>query len=101
MAQISFERQFRTPYSEGYLMLEGETKLGRIDLHYTPTVVYGTMVVEREMDEEEILDLIEKADDEIVLTADVARDDFVVNVYHGRDLGSYSDEYFEEGEEEE
>ena len=101
MGDIRFERQFRTPYSEGYLILEDDERLGRIDLHYTPTVVYATMVVEKELGEDDILDLIERADDDIVLTADVPRDDFLVAVYHGKDLGIYSDEYFEEEEEEE
>ena len=101
MEEARFERQYRTPYSEGYLIFEGGDRLGRLDLHYTPTVVYATLVVERELDEDEILDLIEQADDELVLTADVPREDFVVSVYQGRDLGTYSDEYFEEDETEE
>lgn len=100
MEDVRFERQYRTAHSEGYLMFEGSDRLGRIELHFTPTVVYGTMVVEREMEEDDILDLIEQADDELVLTADVPREDFVVSVYQGRDLGTYSDEYFEEDDEE-
>jgi len=100
MEEARFERQYRTAHSEGYLVFEGGDRLGRLDLHYTPTVVYATMVVERELDEDEILDLIEQADDELVLTADVPREDFVVSVYQGRDLGTYSDEYFEEDEAE-
>lgn len=98
MDDIRFERQYRTPHSEGYLIYDGEDRVGRVELHYTPTVVYGTIVVEREVEEDDVLDLIEQVDDELVLTADVPRDDFVVSVYHGRDLGTYSDEYFEEEE---
>ncbi len=101
MNNVRFERQYRTPHSEGYLMFEGGERLGRLDLHFTPSVVYGTMVVERELTEEDILDLIEQADDELVMTADVPRDDFIVSVYQGRDIGTYSDDYFEEEEEEE
>ncbi|HEX5416389.1 MAG TPA: hypothetical protein VFZ25_12040 [Chloroflexota bacterium] len=99
MEEARFERQYRTTHSEGYLIFEGGDRLGRLDLHYTPTVVYATLVVERELDEDDILDLIEQADDELVLTADVPREDFVVQVYQGRDLGTYSDEYFEEEDE--
>jgi len=101
MDEVRFERQYRTANSEGYLIFDGEDRLGRVDLHYTPTVVYGTIVSEREIEEDDILDLIEQVDDELVLTADVPRDDFVVTVYHGRDLGTYSDEYFEEEGEDE
>ena len=101
MEEVRFERQYRTANSEGYLMFEGEDRLGRIELHFTPTVVYGTIVVEREVEEDDILDLIEQIDDELVLTADVPREDFVVSVYQGRDVGTYSDEFFEEEEDEE
>lgn len=100
MGEIRFERQYRTPHSEGYLITEDGDRLGKIDLHYTPTVVYATMIVEKELEEDDILDLVEKADDDIVLTADVPRDDLVISVYHGKDIGTYSDEYFEEEEEE-
>ncbi len=101
MSVIKFERQCRTLYSEGYLITDDGERLGSIDLHFTPTIVYATMVLEKELEEDDVLDLIEKADDEIVLTADVPRDDFLVSVYQGRNLGTYSDEYFEEDEEEE
>jgi hypothetical protein len=99
MEEVRFERQYRTAHSEGYLIFEAGDRLGRVELHFTPTVVYGTLVVEREIDEDDILDLIEQADDELVLTADVPREDFVVSVYQGQDRGTYSDEYFEEDEE--
>ena len=71
---LRFERQYRTPHSEGYLMFEASDRLGRIELHFTPSVVYGTMLIEREMEEDDILDVIEQADDELVMTADVPRE---------------------------
>lgn len=101
MDDVRFERQYRTAHSEGYLVFEGSDRLGRVELHFTPTVVYGTLVVEREIEEDDILDLIEQADDDLVLTADVPREDFVVSVYQGRDLGTYSDEYFEDDDDDE
>ena len=33
-------------------------------------------------------------DEDLVLSADMPRDDFLVSVYVGRDVGFYSDEYF-------
>src|SRR4030095_8328721 len=88
-------------HSEGYLLFDGSDRLGRIELHFTPSVVYGTMVIERELEEDDGLDIIEQADDELVMTADVPRDDFIVSVYQGRDVGTYSDDYFEDDEEDE
>lgn len=101
MDELRFERQYRTPHSEGYLMFDGQDRLGRIELHFTQSVVYGTMMLERELEEDEILDVIEQADDELVMTADVPRDDFIVTVFHGKDVGTYSDDYFEDDDDDE
>ena len=38
-----------------------------------------------------MLDLIEQIDDDLVLTADVAREHLMVTVYQGREVGLYSD----------
>ncbi len=55
MADIRFDRLFRTPNSEGYSLMEGSRRLGRIDLHYTAATVYGTLVLEVDREEPEIL----------------------------------------------
>lgn len=101
MEEITFERQYRTAYSEGYLLLHDDERLGRAELHFTPSVVYCTLVVERELDEDDLDDLIDQIDDEIVRTSSVPRDDFVVTVYHGREVGVYGDEYYDHEDEEE
>ena len=98
MEEMHFERQYRTPSSEGYLIIRNDDRVGRLELHFTSSIVYGTILLEYEMEENYLLDLIEQIDDELVVTADVARDDFVVTVYHGKNLGTYSDDYFEEEE---
>jgi hypothetical protein len=100
MQQVTFERQFRTPHSEGYYLRNGGgDKIGRIDLHFATDVVYATMIVEIDVTEDDVLDLIEQVDEDLVVTADVPRDDFLVTVYRGKDLGFYSDDYF--GDEDE
>jgi len=95
-----FERQFRTPHSEGYYITQESERIGHLDLHYAHEVVYGTLILDQELGEEEITELIELIDEELVMTADVEREDFMVSVYQGKDVGFYSDEYFEEEEEE-
>lgn len=94
-------QQHRTPSSEAYLILEEDNRLGRIDLHFGNDMVFGTLVVEREISEQEVQDLIEAIDDELVTSAQMPRDDFVVTVYQGKEVGVYSDEYMESDEEEE
>jgi hypothetical protein len=97
---LAFERQFRTPHSEGYFIKAGSSeRIGRVDLHFASDVVYATLVVEVDVNEDGVLDMIEQIDESLVLTADVPRDDFLVTVYRGKDLGFYSDDFF--GDEEE
>jgi hypothetical protein len=101
MDDIHFERHFRTPYSEGYYIMQGNTlqsnsRLGTIDIHFTTTAVHGTLILERELEEAELTKLIEQIDEDLVLSADMPRDDFLVSVYVGKDVGFYSDEYFAE-----
>src|SRR6266852_3701738 len=99
MEDIRFERHFRTPYSESYYIMQGASlqtnnRIGTIDIHFTTTAVHGTLILERELDESDLTKLIEQIDEDLVLSADMPRDDFLVSVYIGKDVGFYSDEYF-------
>ncbi len=88
-----FEREARTPHSEVYVIEndEGE-EIGRIDIHFTPSVVYGTLCVGDNLDEDGVQDMISQIDERLVMTADPYREDFVVTVWAGRESGVYSDE---------
>ena len=99
MEDIRFERHFRTPYSESYYIMQGanlqsNNRIGTVDIHFTTTAVHGTLILERELDETDLTKLIEQIDEDLVLSADMPRDDFLVSVYIGKDVGFYSDEYF-------
>ncbi|HEV3312584.1 MAG TPA: hypothetical protein VG815_18885, partial [Chloroflexota bacterium] len=59
MAKHTYQRHVRTPYSEVYEVHAGEQRIGRIDLHYASQEVYGTLILEREMPEDDLLELIE------------------------------------------
>lgn len=72
------------------------SRLGTVDLHFTTTIVHGTLILERELDEADLAKLIEQIDEDLVLSADMPREDFLVSVYVGKDIGFYSDEYFAE-----
>lgn len=99
MSQFFFERECRTPYSECYTILEGERPIGRLDLHFTPTVVHATLCVSEGMTQREIQDLIEVIDEELVDSVGVGREEFIVHVHQGHDLGVYSNhEFGEDGE---
>lgn len=99
MDDIRFERHFRTPYSESYYIMQGSNlqstnRIGTVDIHFTNAAVHGTLILERELEEAELTKLIEQIDEDLVLSADMPRDDFLVSVYVGKDVGFYSDEYF-------
>jgi hypothetical protein len=96
MPGYNFEREFRTPSSESYVIEAEEDEIGRVDLHYTGSVIYGTLAVSESMTEEEIRALISDIDERLVLTTDPFREDFMVSVWTGREYGNYSDEDFEE-----
>jgi hypothetical protein len=88
---LRYDRVCRTPRSEAYLLSEGDSPLGRVDLHFGSSVVHALLVVEREMDENEMRGLVQRLDDDLVWTADQAREDFLVTVYRGTEIGVISD----------
>ena len=92
MDDIHFDRQFRTATSEGYFIVHQNTRLGVVDLHYTATNVRATLILESELERDDLVKLIEQLDEDLVLSADTARDDLLVSVYIGRDFGFFNDE---------
>ncbi|MBI2755495.1 MAG: hypothetical protein HYX52_02180 [Chloroflexi bacterium] len=89
---LRFDRLLRTPHSEAFLLSDGETAVGRVDLHYGSAVVHALLVLEREVLEEELQGIIARIDRDLVQTADRPREDFLVTVYQGEERGVYSDE---------
>lgn len=98
LSLLRYDRVCRTADSEAFLLSEGEEPLGRVDLHFGTTVVHGLFVLERELDEDTLHAVVERIDDDLVWTADRPRDDFLVTVYLGHEIASFSDA--EEGEDE-
>ena len=94
MPDYYFERDCRTPYSESYTILQEENSVGRVDLHYTPTIVHGTLCVLESLTQEEIQELIETIDEDLIDAVGVYREEFIVHVYQGREAGVYSDDSF-------
>ncbi len=95
MTDYRFERECRTPYSEAYVIAIGEEQMvGRIDLHFTSSIVNATLCVGENLTAEEVRELINTIDEELVLSSDVPREDFIVTVYQGRESGIFSDEEY-------
>ena len=100
MPDYYFERDCRTPNSESYTVLVDEQPLGRVDLHFTSSIVQATLCVLESLTQEEIQELIDTIDDELVNVPGVIREEFIVHVYQGREMGVYTDNGFgEDGNE--
>lgn len=92
MADYRFAREARTPYSEVYSIDDGEHSVGRVDVHYTGGAAHATLVVHATLGEDQVHDLLEAIDDRIVTSADPYREDLVVTVWRGEELGVFADD---------
>ena len=97
--ELRYDRVCRTPHSEGYLLSEAGEPLGRVDLHFGASVVHALLVVERELGDEAMRGLVQRIDDDLVWTADQPREDFLVTVYQGTEIGVLSDHEHDENDE--
>ena len=97
MADYSFERETRTPYSEAFVVKDAGRDAGHLDLHFAGSgVVHGTLCVPIAFDEDALEELIAEIDERLVLTTDPYREDFVVTVWRGAKAGVFSEEFGEE-----
>ncbi len=94
MPNFLFERECRTPSSECYTIIDDGAAVGRLDLHFTRTMVHATMTVAESLTQENIQELIELIDEDIIDAVGVDRDEFIVHVHQGRDLGVFSNQEF-------
>jgi hypothetical protein len=97
--ELRYDRVCRTSQSEAYLLSEGDAPFGRVDLHFGASVVHGVLIVERSMSDEDLHGLVRRIDDDLVWTADLPREDFLVTVYRGSEVGVISDEVDEDDDE--
>ena len=99
MPRFHFERESRTAESESFSILSDDNEIGRVDIHYGQDVVSATLCVPDDYSEDNIQELIAEVDERLVMTAHPFREDFIVNVWLGRQAGVYSEELEEELEE--
>ena len=100
MADYYFERECRTPNSEAYNILQDDVPIGRLDVHFTPSLVHGTLCIAESLTREMIEELIQTIDEELLDVVGVTREEFIVHVHQGRDVGVYSDHSFGQNGEE-
>jgi hypothetical protein len=76
--------------------MDGDQRLGHLDLHFGAAEVFGTLVLDQELPEDDMASLIEQIDEDLVLSAEVPREDFLIRVYVGREVALFSDELLRE-----
>ena len=101
MEAARFERTVRTDSSEIFNVYGGARRIGRVDLHYARFEVHATLILDVDLTDDELQQLIDQVDEELVQTHDPEREDFLVTVFKGEELGFYSDEFESEDEEDE
>ena len=95
MANYFFERECRTANSECYTVLDDEGTVGRVDIHYAGTVIHATLNVAESLTTELIQDLIDTMDGELVDAVGITRQEIIVHVHQGRDLGVFTGRDFD------
>ncbi|MDA1349060.1 MAG: hypothetical protein O3A47_09370 [Chloroflexi bacterium] len=95
MANFYFERECRTPYSECYTILEDDSTVGRVDIHFADTVVHATLNIGESLTTEGIQDLIDNIDEDLMDSVGIGRQEIIVHVHQGRDLGVFSTRDFD------
>jgi len=91
MATYSFERETRTLQSESFIIEREGDEVGRVDLHYAQATAYATLCVTADFNDEAIEDLIGEIDERLVMSWEPLRDDFIVTVWAGREVGVFSE----------
>lgn len=93
MDEFKLVRLLRTPSSEIYLIWDEEDRVGQVDLHYAQEIVHATIILEEHLTPEEVDELISQIDEDVVSSylPDFEREDFLVTVFMGEEVVSYSD----------
>lgn len=95
MINFYFERECRTPQSECYTVMQDDTALGRVDIHFAQNIIHATLSIAESLTNDEIQDLVDTIDEELLDSLGIARQEVIVHVHQGRDLGVFSTRNFD------
>ena len=90
---VKLVRVVRTDTSEVFIIWQDDTRLGQVDIHYGRDLVHATLVLEKDLDADQQSDLVDQLDQDVVTShlPQFAREDFLVTVFRGTELESFSD----------
>ena len=86
-------RVVRTESSEIFIIWQDDTRLGQVDLHFGLDLIHATLMLEKDLDGDAVAELVDQIDQDIVSShlPQFAREDFLVTVFKGEELDSFSD----------
>jgi hypothetical protein len=101
LAKYTFEREIRTPNSEAFVIEADGDEVARVDLHYAEGTAFATLSVPADFDDDAIEELIGEIDERLVMSWDPLRDDFIVTVWAGHEVGVFSESGDDDEDEDE
>ena len=86
-------RVVRTPSSESFVIWQDDTRLGQVDLHYGWDIIHATLILEKDLTEDEQAGLVDLIDEDAVSShlPKFSREDFLVTVFRAEELEPFSD----------
>ena len=90
---VRLVRVVRTQSSEVFILWQDDVRLGQVDIHYGLDIINATLILEKDLDPDQQADLVDLIDQDIVSShlPQFAREDFLVTVFRGTELESFSD----------
>ena len=90
MARFSFRRETHTPHSDCWTVLEAGAVVGRLDIHYAGVAVHATLNISVDMAPDAVKILLGDIDTELLDAVGIVRQNTIVHVHQGHDLGVYN-----------
>ena len=92
MAQYRLTRLVRSTSSEIYLVWREEQRIGQLDIHYADAVIHASLILEVELSDDDAQDLYAQMDEDIASSyaPSFDREDFIVTVFRGEEVLSFS-----------
>lgn len=91
--RFKLTRIVRTPSSEIFLIWEENRRVGQVDLHYAHDTIHATVILESDLSVTSEEELLSQIDEDIVSSylPSFDREDFLVTVFRGEEISSYTD----------
>ena len=101
--RFRFTRLVRTNSSEIYLIWEQNNRMGQVDLHFAIDTIHAKLILENDLPVELEEELLTQIDEDIVSSylPSFVRNDFLVTVFRGEQISSYTDSQSMEDDEDE